>query len=242
MFIWFASQFFRFRSTAFAFLLVTVFGTARTLVDILDGADYPINWMYICISTVFFLSSAKEALRWKYIASGIFLGVALSSRPTYVLVLAPLILAYLIQRIGAMAALRRAMLPLLVMAAVTLPFYLYDPSHFAPLHNTDHLGSFPLWLQRPMLVVLVVLAVAVANIGFFVRLTLPRFFLLAGIAIAVMLVPPVLMLALGPNHSVLMMHYTTASACFLSLWAFRRMEDEFSVPGAGYTLPQLAER
>jgi hypothetical protein len=242
MFMWFATQFFRFRSTAFAFLLVTVFGTARTLMDILTGADYPINWMYICISTVFFLSSAKGVLRWKYVASGIFLGVALSSRPTYVLVLAPLILAYLMQRIGAMAALRRTTLPLLVMAAVTAPFYLYDPAHFAPFHVTDRLAFLPEQLQHPITVLLIVLAVAAACTGFLVRLTLPRFFLLAGIAIAVMLVPPVLMFALGPNHSVLMMHYTTASACFLSLWAFRRMEDEFSVVGAGYTQLQPAER
>jgi hypothetical protein len=242
IFMWFAAQFFRFRSTAFAFILVTVLASARTLVDILVGADYPINWMYICISTVLFLNSSKGPLRWKYVASGILLGVALSSRPTYALVLSPLILAYLSQQVGVMAGLRRIALPLSVTVAVTLPFYLYDPAHFTPFHVTDRLAFLPERLQHPVVVLLIVLAVVTACTGFLIRLTLPRLFLLAGVASAALLVPPGLILALGPNTSFLLLGYSSASACFLSLWAFRRMEDEFSVQGAGFTLPQPAEQ
>jgi hypothetical protein len=200
MFMWLTTKFFRFRSTALAFLLV-ILANAHTLVNILDGADYPINWMYICISAVLFLSFAERGPHWKFAASGLFLGVALSSRPTHIFVIFPLVLAYLVQRIGTMAALRRVTLPLLAMTVVTAPFYLYDPAHFAPLHNTDHLNFLPEQLQHPMLVLLIVLAVAVSCAGFFIRLTLPRFFLLAGIASAVLLVTPGILCALIRNFS-----------------------------------------
>jgi hypothetical protein len=156
-------------------------------------------------------------------------------------VIFPLVLAYLVQRIGTMAALRRVTLPLLAMTVVTAPFYLYDPAHFAPLHNTDHLNFLPEQLQHPMLVLLIVLAVAVSCAGFFIRLTLPRFFLLAGIASAVLLVTPGILCALIRNFShdgLIFMGYSDAAACFLSLWAFRCMEDQFAVEREGSISPQ----
>jgi hypothetical protein len=243
MFMWFATIFFRFRSTALAFVLVML-ANAHTSVNILDGADYPINWMYICISAVLFLSFAERGPDWKFAASGLFLGVALSSRPTYMFVIFPLVLAYLAQRIGAMAALRRVALPLLAMTAVTAPFYLYDPAHFAPLHNTDHLNFLPEQLQYPAVVLLIVLAVAAACAGFLVRLTLPRFFLLAGVASAILVVTPGVLCAFLLNftpHGLLLMGYSDAASCFLSLWAFRCIEDQFAVAHAGYASLQPGE-
>jgi hypothetical protein len=229
VFIWFTTRYFRFRVTAFAFLLVTVIANAHTLPNILDGADYPINWMYICVSVYLFFSAIDQDSNWKFIASGILLGVALSSRPTYGLTIGPLLIAYLTQRIGLISAIRRIALPLGVTLAVTLPFYLYDPAHFAPFHVTDHLGFLPVWLQGPLLIVLLVVAVATACSGFLIRLTLPRFFLLAGLASAVILVTPALMMTVfASSEKMMLLGYSDAAGCFLSLWAFCAFEDRFA--------------
>jgi hypothetical protein len=241
MFIWFATQFFHFRSTALAFVVV-VLANAHTLVNLLAGADYPINWMYICISTVFFLNSAERGPKWKLGISAIFLGVSLSSRPTYLIVLSPLIVAYLVQRIGAMAALRRFALPLLAMTVVTAPFHLYDPAHFSPFHITDRLVFLPERLQHPIVVLLIALAFATACTGFLIRLTIPRIFLLAGIASTILLLTPGLLWALRPTSpNLILLGYSDAAACFLSLWAFRCMEDQFSAVSAGLVSAQPTE-
>jgi hypothetical protein len=234
LFIWFSISYFSFRSTAFAFLIVTILANAHTLVNILDGADYPVNWIYICIGTLLFLSYAERGFTWQFVLSGVFMGVALSSRPTYVLVIVPLIVAYLMQQVGAMIALRRIALPLFVMAVVTAPFYLYDPRHFSPFHVADRLSFLPEQLQHQVVLLLIVLTIATSCIGFFVRLTRSRLFLLAGIASAVLLVTPGVIWALRSDFSfdsLVLLSYSDASACFLSLWAFRCMEEQFAAVG-----------
>jgi hypothetical protein len=243
IFIWFAATWFRFRSTALAFLLVTV-GNLHTLVNILDGADYPINWMYVCISTVLFLNMAELGWGWKSVASGIFLGIAFSSRPTYVLVFAPLALAYLVQKVGAHRALQRIAFPLVVMAAITAPFYLHDPRGFSPLHVTDRLSFLPGSIQRPMIVLLVILALGTALTGFMVRLNLPRLFLLAGVASAFYLVIPgivsIVMLHCSFS-SLLLLSYSDATACFVFLWAFRSIEDQLAAPNGDFGATQTGK-
>jgi hypothetical protein len=168
IFMGFTTRYFRFRITAFAFLLIVVIASAHTLPNILDGADYPTNWMYISVAIFLFLGSIERGSRWKYVASSLLLGTAYSARPTYVLLTSPLLVAYLMQRMGAVAALRRMALPLSVTLAITAPFYLYDPSHFDPFHIVDHVGFLPPRFQSPMVTLLIVSAVATACIGFFV--------------------------------------------------------------------------
>ena len=63
--------------------------------------------------------------------------------------------------------------------------------------------------------------------GFLLRLTLPRFFLLAGIASATILVPPGLILSIQdhfPTDGLLLLSYGEASAIFVALWSFSRFE------------------
>jgi hypothetical protein len=63
-------------------------------------------------------------------------GLALSSRPNWVLIL-PILLAALTTRAGWRRALLYLALSLGTAAAVTLPFYLYDLAGFSPLHVTE---------------------------------------------------------------------------------------------------------
>jgi hypothetical protein len=227
IFIWFTTRFFRLRSTALAFLLL-ILANAHTLVNIVAGADYPINWIYVCVAAVLFLHAAEQPSFWKFAATSVLLGLALSSRPTYLLVFPPLLLAHLGQRMGGFAATLRLALPLSVTAAATLPFYLYDSPHFTPLHVTDRLAFLPPQQQHFAVPLLVFLAFAASCSGFLVRLTLPRLFLLAGLATAILLVTPGVILAFRSHFSFdtwLLLGYSDASECFLFIWAFCCMED-----------------
>jgi hypothetical protein len=227
IFMWFATRFFRLRSTALAFLLI-ILANAHTLVNILAGADYPINWIYVCVAAVLFVRATKQGGFWIFAACSVLLGLALSSRPTYLLVFPPLLLAHLWQRMGGIAAVLRLALPLSVTAAATLPFYLYDPAHFTPLHVTDRLAFLPPQQQHLAVPLLALLTFAVSCSGFLVRLTLPRLFLLAGIATAILLVTPAVVLAFRSHFSFstwLLLGYSDAAECFLFIWAFCCMED-----------------
>jgi hypothetical protein len=123
VFIFFCMKFFRFRSTALAFLLVILLGGADVLDDFVVGYDYSINTLYICVAVFLFLQTYEENEKgWRHILVGVFLGVALSSRAIYV-VIPPLVMAYMLQNgKGIIAALRSLLLPILTAVAITVPY------------------------------------------------------------------------------------------------------------------------
>ena len=227
-FVFFCGIFFRERSTALAFLLVFVLASASTLDNFIVGDDYVTNAWYVCILVYVFLKTFEQnAWGWKHIVSGFLLGLALSSRPTFV-VIPPLLLAYLLQHSRRTAeAWRSLALPLLVAAAVTLPFYLYNPRHFSPLHIRGKLDFLPPIAGNVLMVGLPLVAVAVACLGFFVRLTMPRLFLIAGIAMGFITLSPALMQAGMTGFSRVgwgLLDYSIPAATFVGLWTFSRYE------------------
>lgn len=72
---------------------------------------------------------------------GLLLGIGLSSRANYLLVLAPL-LVLLWKQSGRRVALGYTAYVLLVAAVITVPFYLYDPAGFSPLHTLHKVTQF----------------------------------------------------------------------------------------------------
>jgi hypothetical protein len=226
MLILFARRYFKQRSTAFAFLLAML-ANAHITMNLITAADYPTNCIYLAIASALFLSSAPEPRRWPFAASCLLLGVAFSSRPTYLLVLPILLCAFLRQREGWLSALLKTAAPLAVTAAVTLPFYLYDRAGFSPLHLTHKFKFLPPEAQQPLMLALMLAAILTACTGFFLRLDLPRLYLIAAIAFGLMLGTPGLIYGVieGFGHySLLMMAYAETAYILLALWAFRRLE------------------
>lgn len=174
-FILLALTYFRSRLTAFIFMCV-ILANAHTFVNLLTGADYPTNWFYVAVASFLFLRSASGWPRW---ASSILLGLALSSRPTYLLFFPPLLLALLIQRDGLPRAVARLAPPLVLCSIVTLSFYLYAPSRFSPLHVTGFLSFTPSAYRLIAMAAILGPALAVAVSSFFIRMSVPRVFLLA---------------------------------------------------------------
>jgi hypothetical protein len=87
------------------------------------------------------------------------LGVGLSSRANFFLLL-PLMFVALGRGVGLKTAARLMVTVGLACAAVTLPFYLFDPGGFSPLHTTDELGRFDAVLSHAGLIIPLITAAA----------------------------------------------------------------------------------
>lgn len=113
------------------------------LHEVVTGGDLLANSLWILIFALLMVKLVPNPHTNPVakVALAILLGVGLSSRPNFVLLL-PLVFSMLGQRAGWPRATKYMTLTCLVFAAVTLPFYLYDPQGFSPLHTYDKLAQF----------------------------------------------------------------------------------------------------
>lgn len=221
VFIVFVLKYFRYRSTAL-FCLLLVLANAHTFVNFMTGADYPVNCLYVSVASFWFLHETREKGTARYWLSSLLLGLALSSRLTYLLIIPLLLAAFLWQQLGTLPAVRRLLQPLAISALVTIPFYLYDPSHFSPLHVANFLSAMTPAHQHLVFAALTGSAVLIALSGFLARMTLPRFYLTAALAATVILLPPGSIVALHQHFTVngtVVLGYTDTAYIFLCLWA-----------------------
>lgn len=185
LFIAFSSWFFRNRSTALAYVLILLGASAGNMDDFVVGGDFFINELYVCIAFALVLAACEDEIpAWMQFAAGVLLGFAVDSRPIYVVVF-PLLFAYLWKRLGPAPALRAVLISGFTALLLSVPFYLYDPAHFAPLHIKHKLDFIP--AQYHATIVLPVFGLLVSCIGFFIPLTRPRVYLLIGLSLFVML-------------------------------------------------------
>ncbi len=102
--------------------------------NIVTGADYTANSIYIVDAMWLLVRMLAEpsAAAWKRVLPAILLGVGLSSRSTFILLM-PLLISILVQTAGWKNAIKYLTITGVVFIGVTLPFWLYDPAGFAPL-------------------------------------------------------------------------------------------------------------
>ncbi len=104
------------------------------LQNILTGADYASNSLYILVMMWIMIRTIPdpESAEWKRIVPAIILGIGLSSRSTFMLIM-PLFLSVLVQVSNWKIAIKYLSISATAFIAVTLPFWIYDPAGFAPL-------------------------------------------------------------------------------------------------------------
>ena len=107
------------------------------LNEIISGGDLLANSLWVMIFSYGVLRSRSRL----QIISAILLGIGLASRPHFLLLL-PLLVAGLWQQVGKLQAIRLSLWLILSFLAVSLPFYLYDPQGFSPLHVYNKLARF----------------------------------------------------------------------------------------------------
>ena len=101
--------------------------------DDLANAIYVLAFMLLTVNWV----SDTDAPVWKKISAALLLGIGLSSRANFLLVL-PQLFAALTIKAGRRRALRYSALTIAAVAAITIPFWYIDPAGFTPLRAQAH--------------------------------------------------------------------------------------------------------
>jgi hypothetical protein len=131
-------------SGAALLLLWVIFALSPiVLYEFVTGSDYIANSLYVLLFVLWTIGSISRPHHssWRKTLPAILLGISLSSRANFVLLL-PLVFFALVQNAGYKSAIQYTALTCITFVAVTIPFYLYDPQGFSPLHTSGKLGQF----------------------------------------------------------------------------------------------------
>jgi hypothetical protein len=223
LFFVFTIRFFHHRATALYFLAVFLLLAPANLSDFTSGGDYLTNFFYLAIAVALFIRSLDRAF-YAFIPAALFLGVTLSSRIIYAIILIPL-LALTLQRTSRSRTIALFVIVLIAATAVTLP--VFAPHAFTNLlqqldQNARKLRYIPTALHPRW--TLPLLAVIVACTTFFVRMDLPRLFLTFSVTSFVMLAPFVVTFALHSERLRYNFSYLSVCTLSFSLWALSQYE------------------
>jgi hypothetical protein len=199
-----------FRDPTIATLVVlTLFGACPGVAhDFLTGGDLASNSIMVLAAALWlFVEFDRPAPAWRVAVAAAAMGVALSSRASFWLML-PVLHATLSRRVGLARATGSLAVAAIACAAVTLPFYFYDPSAFTPFTTQNKFVVFAARLPRLPLIG------PLACIGFSVALAwLVRSRDVAGwllLSAAAMLLPSMMMVLLASaRDDVLNLYFTT---------------------------------
>lgn len=113
------------------------------LQEYVTGGDLLANSLYTLLFIMWMVNvvSQDSFSGWKKSLLAILLGVGLASRLNFALLL-PLVFSALVQSAGWKSAIKYILVTCLTLGLMTIPFYLYDPQGFSPLHTANKLGQF----------------------------------------------------------------------------------------------------
>lgn len=114
------------------FALACLLSSPMIFQEFLYEGDLLTNTIYVALAIVWFRRNYS-------IPSSLFLGLTLASRLNFLIWL-PILFFDLYYRYGLLKAVQKMTLVSAVFIALTLPFYMYSPSEFSPLHTLGKLG------------------------------------------------------------------------------------------------------
>jgi len=117
------------------------------LHELVVGGDLISNSVYVLVFMLFMVNSVPDPNQsgWKKWLAAVLLGVGLSSRANFILLL-PLVFSTLVQRAGWKSAIKYTAVTCVTLGGVTIPFFLYDPPGFFPFNALGIIAQF-----KPML-------------------------------------------------------------------------------------------
>jgi hypothetical protein len=126
------------RGTLILFWTILIFSPV-VMNDVVTGGDYPTNTIYVLGFMLLTVSwgSPADSPSWKKLLTVLLLGIGLSSRANFLLLM-PQLFSALTLRAGWRTAVRYSALALVACAAITIPFWIHDPAGFTPFHNQAH--------------------------------------------------------------------------------------------------------
>ena len=164
LFVFFVSMgsYLKDRRFALCLLGIIIVFSPVVLHEYVTGGDLLANSLYVLlfvIWTTHFIPKTSIS-SWQKVLLAALLGIGLASRANFVLLL-PLVFSALGQRVGWRTSTKYLAITCLTFALITIPFYLYHPQGFSPLHTTNKLDQFHVILPfSGMIVPLVTLVLA----------------------------------------------------------------------------------
>lgn len=124
------------------------------MLEYVTGGDLLANSIYVFVFIVWvvMIISKNEKSIWKKILIAVLLGLGLSSRSNFILLL-PLVFSAYVKNNGWKSAIIYLAISGFTILLVTVPFYLYDPQGFSPLHTINKLNQFQDILPKAGLIV-----------------------------------------------------------------------------------------
>ncbi|MFZ2486852.1 MAG: hypothetical protein WAZ19_01920 [Anaerolineae bacterium] len=138
------------------------------LYQFLIGSDYISNSIYILLLMLWMVTSISQThlSSWKKALLAFLLGIGLSSRANFILLL-PLIFSAMVQQVGWRSATKYTAITIITFVVITVPFYLYDPQGFSPLHTANKLGQFQSIIPLAGLVIPLSTGILALTLAFF---------------------------------------------------------------------------
>ena len=142
------------RRLALLLLWVILAVSPVVLHEFVTGGDLLANSIYVLLFVMWMVSAIPQPgfSGWGKFLLAVLLGVGLASRANFILIL-PLVFSALVQAAGWKSATQYCAITCLILGLMIVPFYLYDPHGFSPLHTADKLGQFQTILPFAALIV-----------------------------------------------------------------------------------------
>lgn len=113
------------------------------LHELVTGGDLLANGIIVMLAIYWSVSVSRRATPGsvKWVMAAVFLGMAVTTRANFVLLL-PLVFAALGRNAGWRYAAKFCVVTCTTVGLLVLPYYLYDPVGFSPLHTLGEIGRF----------------------------------------------------------------------------------------------------
>lgn len=136
-----AGFFLRDKASALWVLVVPIGISTAAQYEFISGGDLIANGIFVALLFLFTLNiwGNPSSPQWQRWLACILLGVCLASRVNFLL-LAPLFGAAMWRESGFKAAILGSLLVVITSISISLPFYLHDPSEFAPLGSRNKIA------------------------------------------------------------------------------------------------------
>lgn|GEM_PF-1901002 len=136
------NRYYKDRSGKSILLITTFFFFPLIPYNIIIGSDYISNSIYVLLACAVFCNYCLNHPDSKFTPLfALIFGFSLSSRPIYLLLI-PVLFVFLFRKQGWEKSVKYFTLIIIAFTSVTLPFYLFDPSGFSPLHVSYKLDRF----------------------------------------------------------------------------------------------------
>jgi len=110
--------------------------------ELMSGGDLLANSIFVTVFLLFALKSIPDETTSsrRKLGAAVLLGIGLSSRANFLLVV-PVLFVAILRKTGQKTAIIYLTVTCVTFAGITLPFYVFDPNGFSPLHATSFLGG-----------------------------------------------------------------------------------------------------